>query len=414
MARQIPSLGTEMSTDSHSPVPMHQSPAEPAPSDARLWHTGDYRPGRKLRINWILAAANMSGGTKSNRLIAEAMIRRGHQVTIAFPRGGPRPWPRLSQPRRFLQRVGRELSLVGRQKHHLEHSTARLVPTAGRPVRAQDVPDADVTIATWWETMEWIRDWPTSKGIHAYFIRHYETHGGDPDRVRATYRYPAIKLVIAKWLRDLMADEFDDPSAVLVPNGVDWSQFDSVPRERSSRPTVGMYYGPQQWKGCDTAAAAIRHVQRRIPGVRVVAFGSTPLHRHWQAPANLEYHLRPPQHVIPSIYQSTDCWIVSSTLEGFGMPGLEAAACHCPLVSTRCGGPEDYVEDSVNGRLVDVGDAEAMAEAILSVLRLEDAAWRRMSRASHLIARRFDWDRSAGILEGALLDAVARRESGSE
>ena len=91
------------------------------------------------------------------------------------------------------------------------------------------------------------------------------------------------------------------------------------------------------------------------------------------------------------------------------MPGLEAAACHCPIVSTRCGGPEDYVEDGVSGFLVPVGDAVAMADAVCRVLKLPDDKWRTMSQASYNISKRFDWDRSAKILEDTLLHAVANR-----
>ena len=79
-------------------------------------------------------------------------------------------------------------------------------------------------------------------------------------------------------------------------------------------------------------------------------------------PKNLDFSLRPPQDQIPHIYRKSDCWIVSSITEGFGMPGLEAAACRCPVVTTRCGGPEDYVQDGVSGYLVPVGDAQDDAE----------------------------------------------------
>jgi len=256
--------------------------------------------------------------------------------------------------------------------------------------------------------MEWIRDWPSSKGIKAYFIRHYELHGGDPERVKATYHLPVQKLVIARWLQRLMREEFADPNAILVPNGVDWNQFNSTPRGKAAIPTVGMLYGRQPWKGCDTAFAALLRVQQQLANLRVIVFGSAPLGRHTRLPANLEYHLRPAQNVIPKLYRSSDCWLVCSTSEGFGMPGLEAAACRCPIVSTRCGGPEDYVEDGISGRLVPVGDERAMADATLDILRLDEPAWRKMSEASYSIARRFDWDRSAEILEATLVRIVER------
>jgi glycosyltransferase involved in cell wall biosynthesis len=358
-----------------------------------------------LRLNWILPAANMAGGAKSNRLIAEAMIRRGHTVNMAYATRN-RVWPGPWRPRRFAKRLWREARLVGRQRHHLESSSTNLISVPRRCVLPQDVPDADVTIATWWETREWIETWPPAKGVKAYFVRGYEIHGGDPDRVRATYRMAGPKFVTSTWLRRLMANEFGDPNAVLVPNGVDWNQFDSDPREKAPVPTVGLTYAPRRIKGMDTAMEALHLVGRRLPELQIIAFGSEPVGRRHRPPPKMKLFLRPAQQRIEALYRKTDCWLISSTYEGFGMPGLEAAACRCPIVSTRCGGPEDYVADGVSGHLVPVGDVEALAEAIVKVLTLDSASWRAMSEASYAMARRFDWDQSARILESTLLQAV--------
>ena len=53
--------------------------------------------------------------------------------------------------------------------------------------------------------------------------------------------------------------------------------------------------------------------------------------------------------------------------EGRGIVGLEAMACGCPVVATRCGGTEDYVRDGVNGYLVGFS-ADEMADAIMRIL----------------------------------------------
>ncbi|MCL4199107.1 MAG: glycosyltransferase family 4 protein [Phycisphaerales bacterium] len=365
---------------------------------------------RRLKINWVFPRPNLSGGVKSNRLLAEAMIRRGHEVTLIHPTR--RELGRHSL-RYQLRRLGEQIfnGVTGgsvSNRHHLERSTARIRVIERDVVTEQDVPDADVSIATWWRTREWIEPWSTAKGVKVYFIRGYEVHGGDPDRVRATYRLPGPKLVIARWLQRLMAEEFGDPHAVLVPNGVDRSQFQAPERAKGRVPAVGMLYGRQAIKGAPTAFEAIRLLQRRDPSIRVVSFGSQPPLRAHTPPGNFEFHLCPDQSVIPTLYSRTDCWIVPSTTEGFGMPGIEAAACRCPLVVTRCGGPEDFVEDGRNGFLVPVGDAQAMADAVSRVLTSAGEQWSSMSRASYEISLRFDWDRSAEILEKALTIAVER------
>jgi glycosyltransferase involved in cell wall biosynthesis len=173
-----------------------------------------------------------------------------------------------------------------------------------------------------------------------------------------------------------------------------------------------MLYGRQEWKGAETAFKALHRLKEKFPELRAVAFGAAPLLREHGPPSWLEFHLRPKQQEIPRLYKQTDCWIVPSTTEGFGMPGLEAAACHCPIVSTRCGGPEDYVQDGVSGFLVPVGDSEAMADAVCRVLELPDDRWRSMSRASYEISKCFDWDASAEILETALFNALKEQAEG--
>jgi len=91
------------------------------------------------------------------------------------------------------------------------------------------------------------------------------------------------------------------------------------------------------------------------------------------------------------------------------MPGLEAAACRCPIVATQCGGPEDYVTEGVSGYLVPVGDGAAMADRVHRVLSLDEPAWQAMSEASYQNSLAFDWDRSAEHLEYVLTEALAGR-----
>lgn len=373
-------------------------PAGPAP---------DQPPRRPLRICWVLPGTGLSGGVKSTRLLAEAMVARGHDVTIAYPQSGP-PWPSPLQVGRFARRAMKALRSRSAESHHLETSTARLIPVAGHDVLPRHVPDADVVIGTWWETLESLLHWPAEKGIRAHFVRHHEIFGGDPERVRATYRLPIQKFAIARWLQRIMAEQYGHPETVLVPNGVDWTQFNSEPRGKQPVPTVGMLYSHVTWKDSDTAFAAIRIAQKTVPDLRVVAFGNKPLQPTHDLPKNFELTLRPPQDRIPHIYRSADCWLVSSITEGFGMPGLEAAACRCPVISTRCGGPEDYVEDGISGHLVPVGDANEMARRIVDTVTRDEESWRRMSEASYTLARTFNWPRSAEILETALLGLLAR------
>lgn len=60
--------------------------------------------------------------------------------------------------------------------------------------------------------------------------------------------------------------------------------------------------------------------------------------------------------------------LITSYQEGFGIGGIEALLHGMPIVSTRCGGPQDFVIDDLTGHLVDINDDKAMAEQALSIL----------------------------------------------
>lgn len=49
------------------------------------------------------------------------------------------------------------------------------------------------------------------------------------------------------------------------------------------------------------------------------------------------------------LLRSLDLLAVTSHQEGLGIAALEAMASGCPVVSTRCGGPEEFVEEGVTG-----------------------------------------------------------------
>lgn len=72
---------------------------------------------------------------------------------------------------------------------------------------------------------------------------------------------------------------------------------------------------------------------------------------------------------VHSYLRHASLFALSSTREGFCNVLLEALACGCPVVVTNCpGGPAEVLGDGRFGRLVPVGDDEALARALAASL----------------------------------------------
>lgn len=63
------------------------------------------------------------------------------------------------------------------------------------------------------------------------------------------------------------------------------------------------------------------------------------------------------------LYCSSSGLVLTSEQEGLGIAAMEAMACGVPVISTRCGGPETFIEDNISGLFVS-GDARKIAEAM--------------------------------------------------
>ena len=71
---------------------------------------------------------------------------------------------------------------------------------------------------------------------------------------------------------------------------------------------------------------------------------------------------------IKDILCSSDCFVLPSKLETFGVAYIEAMACGLPVIATKCGGPESFVDDT-NGLLIPIEDEAALIEAFRYMVR---------------------------------------------
>lgn len=366
-----------------------------------------------MRIVFVLPPPDLSGGIRVIAVYAECLKQRGHHVTLVYP-------PNRTIP--LKRRIGWLLRGKGwatQPRFHPSHidglNVERRVLETWRPVTASDVPDADVVLATWWETAGVrVAALPASKGAKAYFLQHFEVH--EPawaPHVRRTWSLPLHKIAVAEWLAEVARTEFGDNGVSVVPNSVDTTSRCARPHEAAG-PRSGSCIRWRYGKGAISPKRRWSKPGSRYRNCTAWASGQWQPRRNCRFPPVPNTTCGRPEE-IPRLYARADAWLVPSRSEGFGLPILEAMACGTPVIATPTGAAPELLGDGT-GIVVPHEDPNALAEAIVSICRASDSEWHRMSERAYTKARSYTWDDATARFEGALEAAIekARGKQGAQ
>jgi glycosyltransferase involved in cell wall biosynthesis len=346
-----------------------------------------------MKITFLTPSDNLTGGTRVIATYARLLQQRGHTVTVV---SNAPDQPTLRQRWQALRR-GRWLPAVLPSTGHIALSgvTHRTLDRP-RAIVSADVPDADVVVATWWETAVWMHALPPSKGRHVHLIQGHEVWtGGDVrERVHAALRLPGRKIAISQALAREIQAELGDLHIDVVPNAVDLDLFNAPARERGSPPTVGFIYARSPIKGSDLCARACELARLQLKDLRVLAFGIDTPSTDWPLPAGTEFIRCPDQALLPSLYARCDAWLFGSRLDSFGLPILEAMACRTPVIGVPVGAAPQLLGDGC-GVLLPDASPQAMADALVRLCGGLPADWARLSASAHERAHRYSWDDAA-------------------
>jgi len=149
-----------------------------------------------------------------------------------------------------------------------------------------------------------------------------------------------------------------------------------------------------------------------VDGVRLAIVGDGPersqLERH-AADVGLGDRVRflgaAPRDDVLALFRAADASILSSGWENFPHGVVESLAVGTPVLATRAGGVAEVVEDGRNGLLVEVGDTDALADAVRRYFA-DDALRARLRAEAAPSVAAYAPDRVYGRLEAILQDAA--------
>ena len=115
------------------------------------------------------------------------------------------------------------------------------------------------------------------------------------------------------------------------------------------------------------------------------------------------------RHDVPELLHSFDVYVLSSITEGLSLSILEAMAAGCPVVATDVGGNPELLDDGRAGILTAARDPEALALAIIRLLKSPAQRETLAQAARHRALERFDVHSVARRLEALYERAVLEK-----
>lgn len=200
-----------------------------------------------------------------------------------------------------------------------------------------------------------------------------------------------------------------DPDKVeVLPYPVDTEKFSPGEPETNPREVVfvGRLNDPR--KNTELLLESFARVVETIPEAHLTLVGDEPDDKYIKLMEELGIRgnvsaLGEVESVVPYLRRAA-VFAFPSRQEGLGIVGLEAMACGTPVVSTRCGGPEDYVVEDETGYLVPTSDSHKMSDRLKSLIQDPQKRNRLGTTARKKIEREY----ASTIVEPKLIAAFER------
>jgi len=183
--------------------------------------------------------------------------------------------------------------------------------------------------------------------------------------------------------------------AKVVPNIIDLSQF-SFRLRRPFRPNLVCTGAFHPYYCVDVVVRAFAEVERMHPEATLDLVGEGPQERAIKdlvgelKLANVRFSGVRSREEMPRYYDRADIFINASQLDNMAVSVVEAFASGTPVITTSPEGMDYVVDHERTGLLSAPGDAHALAENVVRVLRDQELA-NQLARNAYEESRRYCW-----------------------
>lgn len=162
----------------------------------------------------------------------------------------------------------------------------------------------------------------------------------------------------------------------VIPNLVDTDSF-KLNRKKIKGLRIAKVCAFRKGKRVEQLLEALKIIvdEKRVNDVKMTVVGDGYLEGFYKSKCHelglddyVDFVGRKTKKEIAEILNECNMFVIPTRIETFCIPGIEALASGMPVVTTKCKGPEEYVDDKC-GMQVEVGDIRGMADAICEVYK---------------------------------------------
>lgn len=161
--------------------------------------------------------------------------------------------------------------------------------------------------------------------------------------------------------------------------GINKKFFSKYNKERKESYTIGYVSRISEDKGWDTLLKSAVILKERKKIFKIVFAGKGTQVDEFKtmikdlALADVVTYIGPVEHEsLPALFQSFDIFVFPTKLqESLGLVGLEAMACHVPVIGSKIGGLTDYILDGSNSYFFEPGNENDLANKLEEYMHLD-------------------------------------------
>lgn len=355
-----------------------------------------------MKINIIVPGLYKSGGMRAIYEICNGLFKKGHQVKIYYPVvpfnsfRGEYNW-------NSLKNYYWDIKMYNYNRQNLEFFKSGGFEIIKVPsISDLFVEDADIVIATAWQTVKSVKKLSAGKGKKVYFIQDYETWRGSLKQINKSYNEGFFSITTCKHLHDLIFNQFKVESCFIY-YGIDYNLFNNPIKEYGIGKTLTFINHSADKKNTEASIQITNIIKKKYPKVKINSFGVLP---YKGLPEYINNYINPSETKISALYCQSDIFLYTSKEEGFGMPPCEAMACKAAVVSTNVGAVSEYSENNVSAFLHNPSDIDGMIESVANLIE-DDNLLRKISENGYLKVRNMlSWDKAVNEWEALLMNIV--------